>query len=73
MTQCATEQLDFIGLFHLFKLFQTQNCFEPDLETQDPFAFRCIPKTNNFEDLTEYFIKKVRPTLNLTSTGEGVT
>ncbi|KAK4696234.1 transcription initiation factor TFIID subunit 2, partial [Phenoliferia sp. Uapishka_3] len=54
----ATEKMDFIGLFHLFKLFQSQYCFEPDVETQDPSAFRCIPKTNNFEQLTEYFLKK---------------
>lgn len=36
-------------------------CFEPESEIKDPFGFRCIPKTNDFEDLEEYFLKKVRP------------
>ena len=43
------------------KIFQTRYCFAPDQETNDPFAFRCIPLTNDFSDFTEYFLKKVRP------------
>ena len=45
------------------KLFQTRYCFAPDQETNDPFAFRCIPVTNDFSDFTEYFLKKVRSRL----------
>ncbi|GAA5828317.1 hypothetical protein JCM11251_006194 [Rhodosporidiobolus azoricus] len=55
---CATTQHQYLGLFHLFKLFQHWYCFEPDVETHDPFGFRCIPKTNDFSDFTMYFIKK---------------
>lgn len=58
--QCATRAHDYLGLFHLFKLFQTQYCFEPDVETSAPFDFRCIPKTNDFSDIGGYFLKKVR-------------
>jgi transcription initiation factor TFIID subunit 2 len=46
-------------LFHLLKLFQAWFCFEPDVETHDPFGFRCIPRTNDFGDFTLYFLKKV--------------
>ncbi|GAA6019407.1 hypothetical protein JCM11491_004818 [Sporobolomyces phaffii] len=55
---CATAHQDYLGLFHLFKLFQTWYCFDPDVETKDPFGFRCIPKTNDFSDFTLYFLKK---------------
>ncbi|BGP14759.1 hypothetical protein JCM10213_004302 [Rhodosporidiobolus nylandii] len=55
---CATPDQQYLGLFHLFKLFQTWYCFEPDVETQDAFGFRCIPKTNDFGDFTMYFLKK---------------
>lgn len=61
-SQCATAQQDYLGLFHLFKLFQTWYCFEPDVETKDPFGFRCIPNTNDFSDFTLYFLKKVSAT-----------
>ncbi|GAA5961060.1 hypothetical protein JCM3765_006519 [Sporobolomyces pararoseus] len=58
LISCATAQQDYLGLFHLFKLFQTWYCFEPDVETKDPFGFRCIPNTNDFSDFTLYFLKK---------------
>ncbi|GAA5910197.1 hypothetical protein JCM8208_006756 [Rhodotorula glutinis] len=58
LISCATAQQDYLGLFHLFKIFQTWYCFEPDVETKDPFGFRCIPKTNDFSDFTLYFLKK---------------
>ncbi|GAA5913888.1 hypothetical protein JCM5296_004171 [Sporobolomyces johnsonii] len=58
LISCATAQQDYLGLFQLFKLFQTWFCFEPDVETKDPFGFRCIPKTNDFSDFTLYFLKK---------------
>ncbi|KAM0754710.1 hypothetical protein T439DRAFT_120001 [Meredithblackwellia eburnea MCA 4105] len=55
---CATKTQDYLGLFYLFKLFQTRYCFDPETEVKDPFNFRCIPKTNDFTDLTEYFLRK---------------
>lgn len=58
LLQCATLEQQYLGLFHLFKTFQTWYCFEPDVETKDPFGFRCIPKTNDFSDFTLYFMKK---------------
>ncbi|GAA6000165.1 transcription initiation factor TFIID subunit TAF2 [Rhodotorula paludigena] len=58
LISCATLDQEYLGLFHLFKLFQNWYCFEPDIETKDPFGFRCIPKTNDFADFTLYFLKK---------------
>ncbi|BGP23606.1 transcription initiation factor TFIID subunit 2 [Rhodotorula toruloides] len=58
LISCATPEQQYLGLFHLFKTFQTWYCFEPDVETKDPFGFRCIPKTNDFSDFTLYFMKK---------------
>ncbi|KAK4058342.1 hypothetical protein OIO90_000500 [Microbotryomycetes sp. JL221] len=58
LISCATTAHNFLGLFHLFKLFQTKYCFQPDTETPDPLGFRCIPKTNDFTDIGEYFLKK---------------
>ncbi|KDE02980.1 hypothetical protein MVLG_06514 [Microbotryum lychnidis-dioicae p1A1 Lamole] len=58
LVSCATNRADYLGLFHLFKLFQSWFCFEPAAETKDPFAFRCIPKTNDFSDMSLYFLKK---------------
>ncbi|GAA5975739.1 hypothetical protein JCM10908_005265 [Rhodotorula pacifica] len=55
---CATLEQQYLGLFHLLKLFQSWFCFEPDVETHDPFGFRCIPQTNDFSDFTLYFLKK---------------
>lgn len=55
---CATKAQDYIGLFHLLKLFQSRYCFEPEEETHDPFKFTCIPKPNNFEDIADYLLKK---------------
>lgn len=59
LLQCATLEQQYLGLFHLLKLFQAWFCFEPDVETHDPFGFRCIPRTNDFSDFTLYFLKKV--------------
>ena len=55
---CATDQLDFIGMFHLFKIFQSRYCYQPNEEVKNPFEFKCIPLANNFDDLSEYFVRK---------------
>jgi len=57
--QCAIRKLDFIGLFHLFKLF-LRYCYEPEDQNQDLFTHTYVPKPNDFSDLSEYFVRKVR-------------
>ena len=56
--QCASRRLDFIGLFHLFKLF-LRYCYEPEDLDQDLFVHKYIPRPNNFSDFAEYFVRKV--------------
>ncbi|KAM0788313.1 hypothetical protein ACM66B_001456 [Microbotryomycetes sp. NB124-2] len=74
LISCATSSHNYLGLFHLFKLFQTKYCFEPDAETQDPLGFRCIPKTNDFSDLGDYFLKKTLLTaISMVRDGSGQT
>ncbi|KAG0147815.1 hypothetical protein CROQUDRAFT_655590 [Cronartium quercuum f. sp. fusiforme G11] len=58
LVSCATKQCNYLGLFHLLKLFQTYFCFKPKQETKHFNEFRNIPKPNQFNDLIEYFIKK---------------
>lgn len=45
-------------MFHLFKIFQSRYCYPPPQEIMDPFGFKCIPLANNFDDLSEYFVRK---------------
>ncbi|KAJ3895800.1 hypothetical protein GG344DRAFT_72802 [Lentinula edodes] len=54
---CSIRRLDFLGLFHLFKLF-LRYCYEPEDSNQDLFTHNYIPKPNNFSDLSEYFVRK---------------
>jgi len=63
-SQCAIRKLDFIGLFHLFKLF-LRYCYEPENQNQDLFTHTYVPKPNDFSDLSEYFVRKVRRRLDL--------
>lgn len=70
MWQCAVRRLDFIGLFHLFKLF-LRHCYEPEDLNQDLFAHTYVPKPNDFSDLSEYFVRKVRSSsFSFTDTNE---
>lgn len=55
----ANRNLDYLGLFYLFKIFQTRFCFEPEHETSDPFDFRCVPRPNDFSDFSEYHLRKI--------------
>ncbi|EGO05242.1 hypothetical protein SERLA73DRAFT_82815 [Serpula lacrymans var. lacrymans S7.3] len=57
LVNCAIRRLDFLGLFHLFKLF-LRNCYEPEDSNQDLFAHTYVPKPNDFSDLSEYFVRK---------------
>ena len=54
----AVKSVDYLGLFYLLKIFQRSYCFEPEQETADPFAFRCVPRPNDFTDLAEYHLRK---------------
>ena len=51
-------KLDFLGLFHLFKLF-LRYCYDPEDPKQDLFDHTYVPKPNDFTDFGEYFVRKV--------------
>ncbi|KAI6112477.1 hypothetical protein EDD16DRAFT_1167057 [Pisolithus croceorrhizus] len=57
LVQCAIRALDFLGLFHLFKLF-LRYCYDPEDPAQDLFAHTYVPKPNDFSDLSEYSVRK---------------
>ncbi|TFL06150.1 hypothetical protein BDV98DRAFT_558917 [Pterulicium gracile] len=57
LINCAIRKLDFLGLFHLFKLF-LRNCYEPEDPNQDLFAHSYVPVPNDFSDIPEYFVRK---------------
>ncbi|KAJ3830293.1 hypothetical protein F5880DRAFT_1516515 [Lentinula raphanica] len=57
LVNCSIRRLDFLGLFHLFKLF-LQYCYDPEDSKQDLFTHNYIPKPNDFTDLSEYFVRK---------------
>lgn len=48
LVSCATEELRFIGMFHLLKTFQAMFCF----------ANSTIPRANDFSDVANYFVQK---------------
>ncbi|KAG8219438.1 hypothetical protein J3R82DRAFT_365 [Butyriboletus roseoflavus] len=58
LVNCAIRRLEFLGLFHLFKLF-LRYCYEPEEANQDLFIHNFVPKPNDFSDLSEYFVRKV--------------
>ncbi|KAF8899169.1 hypothetical protein BD779DRAFT_64933 [Infundibulicybe gibba] len=57
LVNCAIRRLEFLGLFHLFKLF-LRYCYDPEDPNQDLFAHKYVPKPNDFSDLSEYFVRK---------------
>ncbi|KAL0951837.1 hypothetical protein HGRIS_008498 [Hohenbuehelia grisea] len=57
LVNCAIRKLDFLGLFHLFKLF-LRYCYEPEDSNQDLFSHTYVPKPNDFSDISEYFVRK---------------
>ena len=59
IVQCANRRLDFVGLFHLFKLF-LKYCYEPDDPDPNLFAHKYVPRPNDFSDYADYFVRKVR-------------
>lgn len=56
--QCAGAVVEFLGLYHLYKLF-FRYCYEPQ-NREDLFKNELVPKPNDFSDFSEYFLRKVR-------------
>ncbi|KAI0375461.1 hypothetical protein BV20DRAFT_960622 [Pilatotrama ljubarskyi] len=57
LVTCATQKLDWLGLFHLFKLF-LRYCYEPEDPKADLFSHTYVPRPNDFSDIAEYFVRK---------------
>ncbi|KAJ6520284.1 hypothetical protein C8R45DRAFT_55863 [Mycena sanguinolenta] len=57
LVHCSIPRLDYLGLFHLFKLF-LRYCYDPEDPNQDLFNHTYVPKPNDFSDLPEYFVRK---------------
>lgn len=57
LVTCAIQRLEWLGLFHLFKLF-LRYCYEPEDPRQDLFSHTYVPRPNEFSDLAEYFVRK---------------
>ncbi|KAH8094603.1 hypothetical protein BXZ70DRAFT_1009904 [Cristinia sonorae] len=57
LVTCAIQRLDWLGLFHLFKLF-LRYCYDPEDPNQDLFTHSYIPRPNDFSDLAEYFVRR---------------
>ncbi|KAM6498612.1 hypothetical protein JOM56_006560 [Amanita muscaria] len=57
LVNCAIRKLDFLGLFHLFKLF-LRCCYDPEDPKQDLFDHTYVPKPNDFTDFAEYIVRK---------------
>ncbi|KAI9090462.1 hypothetical protein DFS34DRAFT_637443 [Phlyctochytrium arcticum] len=53
LATCSSEQKGLFGAQALFDIFRTRFCF-----TDIPDPLRALPKSNNFTDLQEYFLKK---------------
>lgn len=68
LVHCAIPQLDFLGLFHLLMLFRTKFCYQTSSSNyQESKSFEmnrealdmpCYPRSNDFSDFPEYFVKK---------------
>ncbi|KAG9008792.1 hypothetical protein FRB90_008736 [Tulasnella sp. 427] len=53
---CASEEMQYIGIFHLFKIF-TAWCYEPQ-QRRHEFGTRFIPRPNDFSNIPDYFVRK---------------
>ena len=56
--QCAIQRMEWLGLFHLFKLF-LRYCYDPEENKPDLFSHTYVPRPNDFSDFAEYFVRKV--------------
>jgi transcription initiation factor TFIID subunit 2 len=56
-----TDALDWVGLFYVLRVFQTRFCYPPEVEpSEHQLDCQCLPKPNDFSNLSEYFLQKVR-------------
>lgn len=60
LVNCAIESLDFIGLFHLYKLFQFRYCYPQPAEYHPKHALDLllVPRANDFSELADYFLRR---------------
>lgn len=60
LVNCAIEPLDFIGLFHLYKLFQFRYCYPqpPEYIPEHSLDLLLVPRANDFSDLADYFLRR---------------
>ncbi|KAG8920123.1 hypothetical protein FRC01_000907 [Tulasnella sp. 417] len=56
LIRCASEEMQFIGIFHLLKIF-TAWCYEPQ-QRRHEFGTRFIPRPNDFSNIPDYFVRK---------------
>ncbi|KIO26946.1 hypothetical protein M407DRAFT_233870 [Tulasnella calospora MUT 4182] len=56
LMRCASEDMQFIGIFHLLKIF-TAWCYEPQ-QRRHEFGTRFIPRPNDFSNIPDYFVRK---------------
>lgn len=54
----AVPTTDYLGLFHILKLYQHFFCHPPETETLDPFEIQCKPLPNDFSNFADYFVQK---------------
>ncbi|EMD32531.1 hypothetical protein CERSUDRAFT_118583 [Gelatoporia subvermispora B] len=57
LVTCAVQRIEWLGLFHLFKLF-LRYCYEPEDPKPDLFNHKYVPRPNDFSDFAEYFVRK---------------
>ncbi|OCH90063.1 hypothetical protein OBBRIDRAFT_793679 [Obba rivulosa] len=57
LVTCAVQRLEWLGLFHLFKLF-LRYCYDPEDPKPDLFNYKYVPRPNDFSDFAEYFVRK---------------
>ncbi|KAG8818496.1 hypothetical protein FRC17_010811 [Serendipita sp. 399] len=56
LVPCAGAAVEFLGLYHLYKLF-FRYCYDP-LNREDLFKNELVPRPNDFSDFSEYFLRK---------------
>ncbi|KZT72927.1 hypothetical protein DAEQUDRAFT_685309 [Daedalea quercina L-15889] len=57
LVSCAIQRMEWLGLFHLFKLF-LRYCYDPEDPKPDLFSHTYVPRPNDFSDFAEYFVRK---------------
>ncbi|POV97767.1 hypothetical protein PSHT_14384 [Puccinia striiformis] len=58
LTIYAISRCGFLGLFLLLQLFQSSNCYQPQIKPNIPWNIGMVPKPNQFNNFPDYFIRK---------------